>query len=146
MMTDDPQVTKHNIRPAMGWVSMAASPYDGLINQTLSDDQVQNLKKKIEEHPIAPILLNEGEGVNLMQLISGQGRTRTITEDEVRTAMAEQMCKFEAGIVKEVGPVPPGYQVEFNTGDKVFFHEGKGIDIGDTKLMTIDSIIGWSDD
>lgn len=136
------------IHPAMGWVTMTLSTYEGIIKQEVTQHEVDKLKEKIDKNPLQAMAMRLGDNpqpqmVNIADIIN----PRTVTEDEIREALAEQFCQFECGIVEEIGPLPPGFpEPEYQAGHKVFFHEGAGLDLGGIRLMMIDKIIGWTDE
>lgn len=146
-MNDHEGKTDLNIKPTMGWISVSMSAVEGVIKQTIRDSEVDSMMDQLEQHPLQALAINlrsgDTEPVSLADLF-GRGQP---SRDDVREMLEETNCKFECGIVIEIGMLPPGFpEPPFEQGSKVFFHEGKGIDIAGVKLIGIESIIGWTDD
>jgi hypothetical protein len=146
---DQPTEAKQpwTIHPTMGWLTMSVSALEGVLKQTIHDHEIDKFEEKIRKSPIQALAINLGSGdsrpVNLMDVLGGRQPSRA----EIREVLEDMNCQFECGIVIEIGPLPPGFpEPEYQAGHKVFFHEGKGIDIGGVRMMMIEGVIGWTND
>jgi hypothetical protein len=140
--------------PMPGWLAVLPSKVDGPIEQEVTQEAVIKHKARLERE-----INSRGPTMQVIDLnslfgVGGPPRQQQqnveLTEDEVRDALQQSYTTFESAIVVEISKLPPGYEIEdsegrsIEVGDKVYYYEGRDLQIGELSFVRVDQLICWA--
>jgi hypothetical protein len=143
MMTEPDKIDVH---PAVGF--MAVKPIDedlgGKFTEKVTQHEIDNTRKQIEESGQVVELRNMQDLANMFTR-QVQPATVNLTDGEIKEVLEQRKCDFEGAVLVEACPIP-GYPFDPEPGDTVYYHDGRGHNIGIVKIIAVEAMICWSRD